>query len=74
MEYLGLLIELLFLLMGGYLFLFSMGYLRSTDPAAREKAENFRRRNKWWLAPLSAVLVLLTAANLVLHLIQLLQN
>ncbi len=71
MEYLGLLFELLFLVLGVYLLLFSFGYLRTQDPEAKARAEAFRARNKWWLGIAAALLILLMTANLVLHLMQL---
>jgi hypothetical protein len=71
MEYLGLLVELAFLAMGIYLYLFAIGKAKAADPAARERAEAFRQRNAWWLRLASLALVAIMTVNIVLHLMQL---
>lgn len=67
MEYIGLLFEILFLGMGVYLYLFSLGKMQPADPKARERSEAFRRRNRW-IRPLSLALIALMLVNIVLHL------
>ena len=37
MEYLGLLVELILLVAGIYIYLFSRGFLKAKDPAAQKK-------------------------------------
>ena len=71
MEYLGLLIELLFLAMGIYIYLFSTGRLRSGDEKAQKRAEEFRRRNGGWMRVAALLLIALMAVNIYLHLVQL---
>ena len=74
MEYLGLLIELVFLAMGIYLYLFAIGKTKAADPAAQERAEAFRQRNAWWLRLAALALTAIMTVNIVLHLMQLLGN
>ncbi len=74
MAYLGLLIELLFLAMGVYIYLFSIGRLRSGDEKARKRAEEFRRRNGGWMRITALLLIALMSVNIYLHLVQLFQS
>ena len=72
MEYFGLLIELLFLAMGIYIYLFATGRLRSDDEQAQKRAEAFRRRNGTWMRIAALLLIALMAVNICLHVMQLL--
>ena len=74
MEYFGLFIELLFLAMGVYIYLFSIGRLRSGDEQAQQRAEAFRRRNADWMRILSLLLIALMVVNIYLHVVQLFQG
>lgn len=74
MEYLGLLIELLFLAMGVYIYLFSIGRLRSGDAKTQERAEAFRRRNAGWMRFASLLLIALMVVNIYLHVAQLIRG
>ncbi|MCO6475881.1 MAG: hypothetical protein J5I94_04630 [Phaeodactylibacter sp.] len=74
MEYLGLFIEFLFLAMGIYLYLFSIGRLKSGDEKAQKRAEEFRRRNAGWLRVASLLLIALMVVNIYLHIAQLFQG
>ena len=71
MEFLGLFFELLFLVMGVYLYLFAIGRVSTKDPKARERAEAFRAKNGWWLRLLSLALIAIMVVNIYLHLVQL---
>lgn len=71
MEFLGLFFELLFLVMGVYLYLFAIGRVSTKDPNARDRAETFRAKNGWWLRLLSLALIAIMAVNIYLHLVQL---
>lgn len=71
MEYLGLLFELLFLAMGIYIYLFSIGRLRAGDEQVQKRAEEFRRRNGRWMRIAALLLIALMTVNIYLHLAQL---
>ncbi|RMG82240.1 MAG: hypothetical protein D6714_11675 [Bacteroidetes bacterium] len=68
MEYTGLFFELLFLMLGVYLYFFSIGKIRSKDPEKQKKAEAFRRENAGWLKILALALTAIMLVNFVLHL------
>jgi hypothetical protein len=70
MEYLGLIFEIIFLLIGVYLYAFARGWVRSGNPDLQKKAEAFRAQNGWWLRLLALGLVAIMAVNIVLHLQQ----
>lgn len=72
MEYIGLIIEILFLGLGIYLYLFSIGQLNSADPKAQERASEFRNRNGSWLRIASLGLIAIMLINVILHIQQLL--
>lgn len=74
MDYLGLLIEFIFLAMGVYIYLFSIGRLRSGDEKVQQRAEAFRRRNAGWMRIGALLLTALMAVNIYLHLVQLFQG
>ena len=67
MEYFGLLIEIIFLLMGLYLYLFSRGVFQPSEPAAQRRAEEFRQRNGWWLRLIGLLLMAIMAVNIFFH-------
>ncbi|MEQ8704563.1 MAG: hypothetical protein RIC19_11615 [Phaeodactylibacter sp.] len=71
MEYLGLLMELVFLVFGVYLYLFSVGRVTAGNPEARKKAEVFRQRNAWWMRIGALAIIAIMAVNLYLHFLQL---
>ena len=71
MDYLGLLIELLFLAMGVYIYLFSIGRLRSGDEQVQKRADEFRRRNGGWMRIGALLLIAMMAVNITLHIMQL---
>lgn len=64
MEYIGLLTEIAFLLLGVYLYLFSIGKVKGND--AKKSAE-FHRANKGWLRILSIGLIAIMTINILLH-------
>lgn len=67
MEYTGLIFEVIFLLMGVYLYMFSIGKVKSNDPEKQKKAEEFRVQNGGWLKLVSMALVAIMLVNLYLH-------
>lgn len=71
MEYLGLLLEFGFLAMGIYIYLFAIGRMKAATPQAQKRAEDFRRRNSWWLRLASLALIAIVLVNIVLHIMQL---
>ncbi len=74
MELIGLVIELIFLALAVYLYLFARGRVKAKDAALQKKAEAFRRDNAGWLRILSLALMAIMAVNIVLHIMQLLSN
>ena len=71
MEYLGLIFEVIFLALGIYLYLFSIGKLTSKDPEIQKKAEAFRQKNKTWLRISALLLMALMSVNIYLHILEL---
>jgi len=67
MEYAGLILEFIFLGIGIYFYLFSIGKIKSKNKEAQEKAEAFRRSNYRWLRILSLALIALMAIEIILH-------
>ncbi|MEO1516327.1 MAG: hypothetical protein AAFV95_14990 [Bacteroidota bacterium] len=71
MDILGLALEVIFLVAGVYIYLFSKGKFSSKDPKVRDKAEQFRTQNQWWLRLLSLAMIAVMTVNIGLHLMQL---
>lgn len=72
MEYVGLLMELVFLAFGVYLYLFSAGRVSfGKDVESKKKAEAFRERNAWWMRIGGLAITAIMAVNLYLHFLQL---
>ena len=71
MEYLGLIFEFVFLALGVYIYIFSLGKLKSKDPEIQKKAEAFRLKNKSWLRISGLLLMALMSINIYLHVINL---
>jgi hypothetical protein len=67
MEYAGLILEFIFLGIGIYFYLFSIGKIKSKDPKAQQKAESFRKSNHRWLRLLSLALMALMSLNIIVH-------
>ena len=74
MEYLGLLVEILLLAAGVYLYLFSRGLVKMKDTKAEEKAAAFRNQNGTWLRIAALALVAIMFLNLILHISQLING
>ena len=74
MEFIGLVIELAFLALGIYLYLYSLGRLPGfdLDSDKGKRAEAFRLKNAWWLRLTGLALMAISAVNLYLHVAQLL--
>lgn len=72
MEYLGLIVEILFLLLGIQVYRFTIGRIKPRKPEARAKAEQFRQENKGWMRILSLALIAIMAVEISLHVVQLL--
>lgn len=71
MEFLGLLVEILLLALGVYLYLFARGIVQVKDPDRRERAESFRQQNATWMRLLGLALAAIMLLNIVLHIAQL---
>lgn len=74
MEYFGLLFEILFFLLGIYLYLFARGIVRTGNPDLRKRAESFRASNAWWLRLLGLAIAAIMGLNIYLHLANLFGN
>lgn len=70
MEYFSLVIELIFLGIGLYVYLFSRGLILPKEEEARQKAEAFRKSNATWMRILSLLLMAMMAFNIYLHIKQ----
>lgn len=68
MEWIGLLVECLFLILGIYVYLFSRGFVKFSDESSQEKAEAFRNDNQTLLRLLSLALIAIMGLNIFLHL------
>lgn len=68
----GLVIELLFLVLGVYLYLFARGVVRVGSPDQRRRAEDFRAENATWMRLLGLALAAIMLLNVVLHIGELL--
>ena len=74
MDYLGLFFEIIFLVAGIYLYLFSRGMVAPKDPKVRANAEKFRDANAGWMRILSLLLVAIMTVNIVIHVMQIFEN
>lgn len=63
----GLLIEIILLAVGVYLYLFARGLIRFGSPESRARAEVFRADNATWMRLLGLALAALMLVNVVLH-------
>lgn len=72
MEYLGLVFEIIFLVIGVYLYLFVRGFITQKDPEKQVKMDEFRKENGWWLRLAAIALISVMTINIALHIQQLL--
>jgi hypothetical protein len=68
MDYTGLIFEFIFLGMGIYLYLFSIGKVKPSNPETKERGEAFRKANQGWMRIGSLALIAIMTINIVLHL------
>lgn len=68
MKWIGLIVELLLLLVGLYLYLFAIGATRIKSPKHAAKAEAFRKDNSRWLRILALALMAIMFFNVALSL------
>ncbi len=71
LEYLGLVLEIVFLALGVYLYLFSIGQLKAGSPEVQERAEAFRKRNGGWMRIGALAIIAIMAVNIYFHVLQL---
>lgn len=71
-ESIGLLVELLFFLLGLQVYRFASGKIEPRDDKAKRKAEQFRKENAGWMKPLALFLMAIMAIEILVHLSQLL--
>lgn len=64
---LGLIIEIAFLALGLYLYLFARGLVSFGKPEARARAEAFRKDNATWLRLMGLALAAVMALNVFFH-------
>ncbi len=67
----GLVIQLLFLAIGVYLYLFSRGWIRFGNSEVRQKSEVFRVENAGWMRFLGLALAAVMLANIVIGFMEL---
>ncbi|CAH1000180.1 hypothetical protein LEM8419_01327 [Neolewinella maritima] len=60
----GLVIHLIFLAIGVYLYLFSRGLVQAGTPETRARAESFRQENATWMRYLGLALAAVMLLNL----------
>jgi len=72
MEFIGLFFEIIFLVFGVYLYLFSIGKIEIKAPDKKAKAETFRKDNATWMRVGSLALIAIMAVNIYLHISQIL--
>ncbi len=71
METFGLIMEFVFLGLGIYLYLFSIGKVKLKKTGDVKKAEAHRASIGKWLKPLSLMLIAIMIVNVYLHIMQL---
>ncbi len=67
MEYFGLILEIIFLALGVYIYLFSRGVIKSKSPEAEKKAAIFRDKNGRWLRIIAIMLIAVMSIEIILH-------
>lgn len=67
MEYFGLILEILFLVFGIYIYLFAKGFWQVSDPEKQAKAEAFRLKNAGWMRLLALALIAIMTLEIILH-------
>lgn len=67
-QYVGILVELLLLAVGVYLYLFSIGVAKVGKDDKAAKAEKFRKENSSWLKIMALALMAIMFFNVVLSL------
>jgi len=72
MEFVGLFFEIIFLVFGVYLYLFSVGKIGIKDSDKKAKAESFRKDNATWMRIGSLALIAIMVVNIFLHVSQIL--
>ena len=64
---LGLIIQIVFLIIGLYLYLFARGLVSFGTPEARARAEEFRKDNATWMRLMGLALAAIMAMNVFFH-------
>ena len=72
MAFLSLLIEILLLALGVYIYLFARGFVKTKDPERQKRAEHFRKENGLWMRILGLGLAAVMLLNVILHIAELL--
>lgn len=74
MGYAGLVIELLFLAFGIYIYLLSRGFVKFGNAETRKRTEEFLTNNASWMRLLALALIAVMSLNVFLHLRDLLAH
>lgn len=67
MKFIALFFEIIILLFGVYIYLFSTGRLNVKDAKLNEKAEEFRTENSTWMKWLSLLLIAIMTFEIILN-------
>jgi hypothetical protein len=68
----SLIVELLLLALGVYIYLFSRGAIKTKDPERQKRSEAFRKENAGWMRILGLGLAAVMLLNVILHVAELL--
>lgn len=68
MKSVGLIIQIIFLAIAIYVYLFSRGFVKFGSDEVRERSEAFRKENQIWMRYLSLALGAIMLANILLEL------
>ena len=74
MEYLGLVLEFIFLAFGLGVYLFAKGWFTPKDILKAKNANEIRKNNGNWMRIVGLALAAIMTVNIIIHLQQLIQN
>ena len=74
MEYIGLLLEFIFLAFGVCVYLFAKGWFTPKDVLKAKNANEFRKNNGRWMRIVGLALAAIMTVNIIIHLQQLIRS
>ncbi len=74
MEYLGLVIEFIFLFFGIGVYLFAKGWFTPKDILRAKNTDEIRKNNGGWMRIIGLALAAIMTVNIIIHLQQLIRN